>query len=166
MLDGNIFANFMDSERELASETLADGTRKVVVGVVQGPVYRVDHVDGDTRATVHSTPHADEARSVYDAFDGRRRGWHPAYPPRGASAAAGDGIVAGVHAAGSGIADCVRGFLDGRGETLREGSLSTREHPDDPEHQWSARFASERDATGFSAAGRAVPGGYVMTWWK
>ncbi len=165
MIEATVFSQFMDSKRELASETLADGSRKLVVGVVSGPSYRVDHVRGERRVTILSTAHADEARAVYEAFDGRDRGWHPAYPPRGGLPPARETLGACVHAAGSSVEDCVRGFLDGRGEALQPGSLQPTGEDLGCEFQWSVTFASEGSGTGFRAAGRRVPGGYVMTWW-
>ncbi len=165
MTAGAALARHMDSRTEVVARALGDGTSVAIVASVSGPGYVVEHRKPDAVATVVETPHPDVAEAVYESFDGVGRGWHAAYLPRGAPPPGHAALAATVHAAGSTVVDCVAGFLDGRGEGLREGSLRTSFDEPSEEFQWDASFVSDRTGTAFKAAGRKVPGGVVMTWW-
>lgn len=165
MAVGAALGRFRDSRTEVAARALGDGSSVAIVGSVSGPAYAVEHRKPGAVATVVETPHPDVAGAVYEAFDVVERGWHAAYLPRGGLPPDHAALTVAVHAAGATVEDCVRGFLDGRGDGLREGSLLTVTDEPREEYQWDASFVSDRTGTGFKAAGRKVPGGVVMTWW-
>lgn len=153
-------------EDEVCRRDLGNGVAVVLLAARGERRFRIARLASDGEATVLETPHPEEATSVFDAYDGER-GWHHAYPPRGATS---DGFRAlrtcDVHAVGATVEDCVKAFLDSKGESIRAGSLVQMDDGADPEFQWGCAFASEGTGTGFKAAGRAVPGGFVMTWWS
>jgi len=110
----------------------------------------------------YETPHADEAAAIYDGVDGIERTWDAAYLPRGASGDAGKTMA--VYGVGSTIAQAIEGFVDGMGGRV-ESLAEVSEDPRHDEFQWSARVSTVEGAS-FKVAGRLVPGGAVVTWWK
>lgn len=137
--------------RILAEAFFADGAGKQLVAT--GARFSVVRIRPDATPfdTLIETPHSEVASS---------------YLPRGTHGNR-EAKAATVWAAGATPEDCVRGFLDSIGNTLKEGSLEPYDEdgPKD-EFQWGVRFADAETGTFFKAAGRFVPGGAVLTWWK
>lgn len=134
--------------------------------------FRPDNYPTTPETVIYLTRYEDEAANVFEAYTGPKD-WHECYLPVGRSISAGE-KNAMVHAVGETPLNCVRAFLDSKGLTLREGSAvpmestgTLNDSAGSREFQWAfAEFRDDETGTSFKAAGRNVPGGVVMTWWK
>ena len=161
-------ASFETVAREVVRKALPDGASLVLYSSMVAPTWRIERVeraDGAV-AEVFSTGFKDEASSVFDAYDGIVRNWHAPYLPIGKLPPDRADLTVPVHAAGVTVEACLEAFLSSIGETLSTRGLHVEAADPDPRFGWSAAFVSEPSGTGFKAAGRHVPGGMVMTWWK
>lgn len=161
-----IDAIYAEPAREILREPLPGGESFKVLHQEADGSFTVHDLSADgTSRLVQVTPHADQAARTFEAYDGPRP-WHAAYLPRGENGATSDKTVR-VHAAGADPEACIIGFLDSLGQTLKPGSLAPLPaEVGEREFQWGLRFQDAETGTAFKAAGRLVPGGAVMTWWK
>jgi hypothetical protein len=155
--------------RQIDQEELADGSYKKLI--IDNRMYRVvQSGPGSAVKTIFESNFADSASSVYDAFDGKDRGWHKAFLPRGLGGLEPAEQRAArqfeVYSVGATIADCIAAFGDWMGSPADLSSIQPLgdDDDDDKQYQWGVRFLL--DGTGMKAAGAKVPGGYVLTWWK
>lgn len=153
----------------IASADLGAQGRKSLVLDTDGWYVVAHHRGPDDDRIVIKTPYRDAAETVYAAFDGPRP-WHDAYLPRGFNERDPAKIV-NAYAVGSGTTPeaaaiaAVTAFLDSLGTELDPGSLEPMDD-EDRDYQWGYRFRDRQSGTGFKAAGRFIPGGAILTWWK
>lgn len=147
----------------VAQDLFEDGTRKQLI--VEGYENRVLHVTEEGVDVLFESADEDAAVRVYDAFDGRFRPWHGAYQPQGLQSDR-QAVTVPVYAAADTAEGCILGFMDSLGLPLDLESVSVLDNGDNDEYQWGLSFRDAANGTSFKAAGRFVPGGAVLTWWK
>lgn len=161
-----IDAILSEPAREILREALPDGQGFKVIHLEADGSYSLHHIAADGMGTlVHTTPFRDLAEHTFAAYDGPRA-WHAAYLPRGDNSRMPEKTVC-VFAAGVDPEACIVAFLDSLGHTLLPGSLTPMpQEVGETDYQWGYRFIDAETRTGFKAAGRLVPGGAVLTWWR
>jgi hypothetical protein len=140
--------------REYGREKLSDGSLKTLI--FASGKYRIMHAREPAHIEfIFESEFADLAASVYDAFDGKDRGWHKAFLPRGVG-----GMEStekrlerefSIYAVGATIPDCITAFADWMGSPVDLSSIQPLDDDDDDEqYQWGVRFLL--DGTGMKAA--------------